>query len=235
MNTIAEHGSKILLALQNAYDKGSLAKGWNPRRWRSEFDSSRTGRRLWPLLGDGSSSVRITNVAGSRLGKGSASVLQPSMSHVRKTLKRISPLVVIACGKLPEQAMSEAWSGSLIAVPHPAYKLLTNELMEAAGLLLTNWLICSQLYPAWAEDTAWTTSEKIGYKVTPKQLRGEELLRLAFRQRKGKYEVEPVDCAADCDRPGSFRGPVCPTCLCCRGCAGAYEYANGKKCPECKR
>ncbi len=47
-----------------------------------------------------------------------------------------------------------------------------------------------------------------------------------------------TDCAADCNE-ATFKGPVCATCLCCQGCARAYDYApggvtTGKVCPGCK-
>jgi hypothetical protein len=50
-------------------------------------------------------------------------------------------------------------------------------------------------------------------------------------------------CYADCDE-ATFRGPVCVTCLCCRGCSGAYRYfpnlpgapppTEEGECPACK-
>lgn len=52
------------------------------------------------------------------------------------------------------------------------------------------------------------------------------------------YYSRSESCAADCsDR--TYQGPVCPVCLCCRGCAGAYSYApngraSGRPCPGCR-
>jgi len=58
-----------------------------------------------------------------------------------------------------------------------------------------------------------------------------------------KWEIQDHnDCAADCDK-NTFKAPICETCLCCKGCAGAYDYAQNLpgapppteegKCPEC--
>lgn len=57
-----------------------------------------------------------------------------------------------------------------------------------------------------------------------------------------EHAVATVEClmgkSIECRADGPFRGPVCPACLCCRGCAAAYDYApngraTGKPCPGC--
>lgn len=198
MDAIGRHGERILVGLQNAYDKGELKRGWSPSRWRSEFESSRTGRRLGLLLGDGLSSVRIMNVAGSAVGNGAHSVLQPNRAHVRRTLRRVVPLLVVACGRIAEAACAEAWAGPLVALPHPAYKLLTNDLLGAAYRLIVHWLTCcggAEGNVEWSEDVARQTARQLGCEAawTAEEFRGVQPLRVAFRQRRGRYEVERLE------------------------------------------
>jgi hypothetical protein len=60
---------------------------------------------------------------------------------------------------------------------------------------------------------------------------------------KAWLERKAGECAADCSAR-TVRGPICETCLCCQGCAGAYDYkpvtpgapppTKGGKCPGCK-
>lgn len=72
----------------------------------------------------------------------------------------------------------------------------------------------------------------------------EDAMRIAYalatvRILSGK-KTTSRDCVTgdgECAGP-LFKGPVCPVCLCCRACSGAYDYAPGGKktggpCPGC--
>jgi hypothetical protein len=122
---------RILVVLQNPYTKGSLSKGWNPSRWRFEFESSRSGRRLQDAfpIGLGHCRIHYTN-ANPKLGDNPESKMPADLKHLKRSARRTAPDMIIACGKIAEEAVRTIWDGSLIAIPHPAYRLLTNRLLD---------------------------------------------------------------------------------------------------------
>jgi hypothetical protein len=164
--------TKLLVVLQNAYDKGSLADRWNYAAWKREFESSRTGTRLLYALPDMGTSpswrVHYANAAPG-VGRGSRSCLRPSRVHLRRAVKRVEPDVVLACGRLAEETALAAWEGSLLAIPHPAYMCLTNELLDR----------CRDVLTAWGDGNP---ARFAGVLHTP-------FSRLALRQRQGHVEL----------------------------------------------
>lgn len=159
---------KLLVVLQNPWARGQLRKGWNPSVWMREMRASRTGRRLVLALPRGGEwTVRFVN-ASPRLGKDPSALYQPDLAHLRRALRRVRPDVVLACGRLALRGISGVWSGPLVAVPHPAYRLLTNELYRTA----------SEIVAAWTQD---------------KQLFGKDHVRVELRQFRGRVQVEGLD------------------------------------------
>jgi hypothetical protein len=65
------------------------------------------------------------------------SVIPPDEAHIAEVLDRRKPDVVIACGKQAETALLKAWPGPLLAIPHPAHRLLTDQLYKQARIMLT--------------------------------------------------------------------------------------------------
>ena len=154
----------LLVVLQNAYDRGSLADGWHPSRWRKEYEQSRTGRRLALALPK-ECSVHYTN-ANPRMGHGPDSKHEPDVAHLRRRLRAVEPDAVLACGKLAEDAMTamrDVWLGTLFAIPHPASRVLTNALLVECRTAIVLWMI-----------------------------EGNGMPRQAFRQRRGHTEVETL-------------------------------------------
>ncbi len=111
----------VLVVLQNAYDKGSLAEGWSPARWRKEYESSRSGRRLQLAL-PSDWNVRYTNTTPV-LGNGPDSRLEPDLGHLRRRVRKLSPDIVLACGKPAEAATLKVWPGALVAMAADGWEL----------------------------------------------------------------------------------------------------------------
>jgi len=174
---------KILVVLQNAYDRGSLSAGFNPKRWLNEFEHSRTGHRL--LYGALESrftfrwDLRYTN-ASPKLGHGSSSKHQPDRRHLRRRLRDVAPDLVLACGQLAEAATSELWSGPLVAIPHPASRVLTNELLKYCSHCLGWW----SLLRDGPNMTGVPSAFEIMRAKTP---------RIALRQRRGSVETIQIE------------------------------------------
>jgi hypothetical protein len=64
-------------------------------------------------------------------------VCPPDLGHLRKVCEEMRPSYVVACGKQAGDAMLQlGLVKSLLLVPHPAYRVVTNKLYERAGALL---------------------------------------------------------------------------------------------------
>ena len=177
--------TRILIVLQNAYDKGELAGGYSVAAWRREFRTSRSYRRLKVLIGpelywisEPGSPIRMCNVC-PKVGNGSESKGVPSKKKIRAALKRIRPVWVISCGTLAEGVVRKEWKGNLICVPHPTYRVLTNSLLETGHDILSEGLFYD-LYP----DTNrfnWGREHPELYEGTT---------RIALRQGRGSHSIE---------------------------------------------
>lgn len=131
-----------LVLLQNAWARTARGAAYmraNRSVWLRATAASRSGCRLKVMLGDdcfGRDDVEFGNTT-PRVGVGSDAKLPADLMHVRRLLETSSPSVVIACGKQAEEVALEVWNGALICVPHPAHRLLTDELYLRAKILLT--------------------------------------------------------------------------------------------------
>lgn len=119
--------------LQNAWSPHYAGGTWPRRSWLLALRLSRSGQRLKLLIDDLDICENTTPIVGAT----SSSVVPPDETHIAEILQRRSPDVVIACGKQAEQALLKLWQGSLLAIPHPAHRLLTDDLyLKAKALLL---------------------------------------------------------------------------------------------------
>lgn len=65
------------------------------------------------------------------------SKLPADLAHVRRVLAREKPAVVLSLGRQAAETLAAVWTGPLLIVPHPTYRLLTNRLYDRAGRLLS--------------------------------------------------------------------------------------------------
>jgi len=133
-----EETTKLLVVLQNAYDKGTLAEGFNSARWKSELARSLTGRKLARGIPEGAWRVSYTN-ASPILGAGPSSKPPACHSHLKRAVRRAKPDIVLAGGLVAERACVEVWSGPLLAIPHPACRVLTNDALDQCRQILESW------------------------------------------------------------------------------------------------
>lgn len=170
--------TRLLVVLQNPWARGNLRNGYNPQVWKREFEKSRAGRRLQVALPvDRKWSIHFSN-ACPVLASGPDGVYAPDARHVRRTLKRVSPNLVLACGKLAEEALITLWEGPLLCVPHPSSRVLTNDLYEVVHKIIVAWGVFER-NPGWRERE-WSPIENHARAAVP---------RLAIRQRRGSYEI----------------------------------------------
>lgn len=124
-----------LVILQNAYAHtlaGVRAMQADRQFWFQCLAESRSGMRLRALLGFGCFShpkIWFDNTTPI-VGHGSSSSLPPDFNHLRSVIDEKAPEIVIACGARALDAVIRCWGGPLLAVPHPAHRLLTTRLYE---------------------------------------------------------------------------------------------------------
>lgn len=162
---------KLLVVLQNPYKRDRLKNGWNPAAWRKDFESSRTGRRLGIAISP-EWEVRFTN-ANPQLGDSADSEFQPNLQHLRRTIRRVKPDFVLACGLLAEEVCDKVWEGPLLAIPHPAHRLLTNVLLRRANLLMCSWVALNNVFSGFG----------VPHRTIP---------RIGLRQKRGSVKIEKL-------------------------------------------
>jgi hypothetical protein len=130
---------RLLIVLQNAYDRGGLAMGWSPGRWRKEFLASLTGARLRHALPEGGGwELRFANACPG-IGVGSGSRLTPCVRHLRRAIRRVDPDAILACGKVAAAVVPSLWDGPYFAIPHPASRVVTTELLLRCRAAILAW------------------------------------------------------------------------------------------------
>lgn len=125
---------KILIVLQNAYNVGKLRRGFNSATWLSELRGSLSYSKIIRAIPD-DFEVRWTNACRG-VGKGPNSRLDPYPAKVRKRAVEHRVDAVLACGRIAEQAATISWDGPLLAIPHPACRVLTNSLLDVSRAIL---------------------------------------------------------------------------------------------------
>jgi hypothetical protein len=123
---------KVVIFLQNAWSPLYAGRTWPRDSWLRALVSSRSGQRLQHLVDDWNECENTT----PHVGPTPDSVIPPDRAHILDILATRKPDVVIACGKQAERALAQLWPGPMLAVPHPAHRLLTTDLYLKANQLL---------------------------------------------------------------------------------------------------
>lgn len=157
----------FIVFLQNAWSPLYAGRSWPRESWLRALYRSRSGRRLRILFDavDQEQAFRSCYNTTPIVGDKPSSKLPPDKNHIIDILEPLAAehdLTVVACGRQAEDALRELWSGALLAVPHPAARLLTDALYYDAS--------------AWLK----------------RQLEQHKLERVALRQRRGRVERETI-------------------------------------------
>lgn len=121
--------------LQNAWSPAYAGREWPRASWLLALARSRSGRRLRLMIDDPRCCHNTTPVVGAKPN----SVCKPDEAHIRVILAGDwgdRERIVVACGRQAEKALIAIWDGPLLAVPHPASRLLTNDLYKQAREIL---------------------------------------------------------------------------------------------------
>lgn len=124
----------VVVFLQNAWSPLYAGSKWPRKSWLRALARSRSGQRIRLMIDDYDLCENTTaEVAATPDG-----VCQPDCEHIADVIERRKPSLVICCGKQARTALELVWSGKMIAVPHPAYRLLTNEVYEKVRTCIEN-------------------------------------------------------------------------------------------------
>lgn len=124
---------RMVIFLQNAWSPVYAGGTWARPSWLRALERSRSGQRLRVMIDD----FDLCENTTPQVGRTPDSVLPPDSAHIRAILERRQPRIVVACGKQAEAALVQLWTGAMLAVPHPAHRLLTDSLYREARTLLT--------------------------------------------------------------------------------------------------
>lgn len=131
--------SIFLVVLQCAY--GNTARRRQQLRvrrlWLRGLWASHTGRRLRDMLPMGCEVVPIN--ASPRIGSSVSALFPPDPLYVARCWELVLPDVTVACGKVAQQACREA-GVPFIGVPHPAWRLLSNEAVADVRAMLEGYV-----------------------------------------------------------------------------------------------
>lgn len=120
--------NNFVVFLQNAWSPFYAGREWPRDSWLLALKRSRSGQRLRVMIDDLDLCENTTPIVGAT----ASSVIPPDAEHISAILQRRKPVCVVACGRQAEIALSELWNGSLLIVPHPAHRLLTDALYREA-------------------------------------------------------------------------------------------------------
>lgn len=132
-----------LVFLQNAWFKRRMPwiePEWSPEwkyTWLYALNQCRSGQRLKLLLGDDWYERGDTEVTNStpEVGYGKSSIKLPADPvWIEREIERVKPTLVVTCGKQALDAVLPLYHGPMVAVPHPACRVMTNALYESAAL-----------------------------------------------------------------------------------------------------
>lgn len=130
--------NKCVVLLQNAWSEMYAGKAWPRESWLKALHHSLTGRRLSTIFSGSAIRVWYDNTT-PEVGFAAKSRIPPDPDHVLGTLARNNPRFVLACGAQAGKIAAELWPGRLILMPHPAWRLMTPELLlTVRGLIWDN-------------------------------------------------------------------------------------------------
>ena len=113
---------------------------WPRASWLWATSLCRTGKRLRLMYPDLFNSSRGGGVwldnTTPKCGIGNSGIeLPPDPGYIQRVLDMVQPEYVVACGKSACESVGKLWAGPMLFLPHPAYRVATNQLFFVAGIV----------------------------------------------------------------------------------------------------
>lgn len=138
---------KLLVFLQNAWSPVYAGRHWPRRSWLRALASSRSGMRL-RLLGVDLDDCHNVSTVVTKTSRGKPDA---DPEHVLEILQEHEPDLVVCCGRLAEETVARLWGGALLALPHPASRVLQNAVYERARRRI--------------RETDWQETDRVAYRL----------------------------------------------------------------------
>lgn len=129
---------KAVVFLQNAWSPFYAGRTWPRKSWLAALHRSRSGQRLAVLAKNCPDVELWYDNTTPVVGDSPKSIIAADFKHMKRVIREQDPDFIVTCGKLAAQAVAEAGLAfrQWMKLPHPAYRVLTNSLYEAAGAML---------------------------------------------------------------------------------------------------
>lgn len=121
-----------IVFLQNAWSPMYAGGIWPRTSWLRALEKSRTGQRLKLMINDFDLCENTTPLIGIE----PSSQIPADDDHIIRLIVERNPTRIIACGKQAEEALIRLWPLNLLCLPHPAYRVVTNDLFIRASNMI---------------------------------------------------------------------------------------------------
>jgi hypothetical protein len=139
---------KAVVFLQNAWSAYYAGRTWQRDRWLAALDESRSGQRLRVLTTECPKVEIWFDNTTPIVGEKPSSVVTADLAHMRAVVEEQKPDVIVACGLKAHSAISFLAATAIpslklqdiptLMIPHPACRVLQNDLYRYAGRLLAD-------------------------------------------------------------------------------------------------
>lgn len=127
----------ILGFLQNAWSPLYAGIEWPRDSWLRALHRSRSGQRIAVMTKVTVGSEWWFDNTTPICGDEPNSVVPPDVEHIRRVVDSVNPSAIVLMGKQALKSVRPICEDiPLLAIPHPAFRLLKNELYIRAGELL---------------------------------------------------------------------------------------------------
>jgi hypothetical protein len=118
---------RVLFVLQNAY-RSEKYNFSNDEEWQGALQKSHTGRRLQAMIPADTQAFVINSSLS--IGDNPDSCYPADSAYIKNKIERIEPDIICACGKIAEDGLKKI-GVEFVALPHPAWRQLSNDTVYA--------------------------------------------------------------------------------------------------------
>lgn len=118
---------RVLFVLQNAY-RSEKYNFTNDEEWHGALQRSHTGRRLSAMIPDGAQAFVINS--SPTIGECPDSCYPADSDYIEDKIQHIEPDIICACGRIAQGGLTEV-GVKFVALPHPAWRQLSNSMVHA--------------------------------------------------------------------------------------------------------